>query len=57
MEWVDLDTGVVLKLVSRDREWSFEYDRFKLSPQLSYYFEEPQGNKKPMTVPVPRRRG
>jgi len=56
-EWVDLDTGVVLKLVSRDREWSFEYERFRLSPQPAYYFEEPQGYRKSMTAPVPRGQG
>jgi hypothetical protein len=56
-EWVDLDTGVVLKLVSRDREWSFEYERFRLSPQPAYYFEEPQGYKKRMTATAPRGRG
>jgi hypothetical protein len=56
-EWVDLDTGVVLKLVSRDREWAFEYERFRLSPQPAYYFEEPQGYKKRVTVPVPQGRG
>jgi hypothetical protein len=56
-EWVDLDTGVVLKLVSRDREWSFEYERFRLSPQPAYYFEEPPGYKKRMTTTVPRERG
>ena len=56
-EWVDLDTGGVLKLVSRDREWSFEYERFRLSPQPAYYFEEPQGYKKSMPAPVPRGQG
>ena len=56
-EWVDLDTGVVLKLVSRDREWSFEYERFRLSPQPAYYFEEPQGYKKRMRAPGPQGRG
>ena len=56
-EWVDRDTGVVLKLVSRDREWSFEYQRFRLSPQPAYYFEEPPGYKKRMTATVPRGRG
>lgn len=52
-EWVDLDTGVVLKLVSRDREWSFEYERFRLSPQPAYYFEEPPGYKKRMSATGP----
>ena len=56
-EWVDLDTGVVLKLVSRDREWAFEYKRFRLSPQPAYYFEEPPGYRKRMTSTVPRGRG
>ena len=56
-EWVDLDTGVVLKLVSRDREWSFEYERFRLSPQPDFYFKEPPGYKKRMSVPVPQGRG
>ena len=55
-EWVDLDTGVVLKLVSRDREWAFEYERFRLSPQPAYYFEEPPGYKKRVSVPVPQGR-
>ena len=52
-EWVDLETGVVLKLVSRDREWSFEYERFRLSPQPAYYFEEPLGYKKRMSLTAP----
>src|SRR6267143_996935 len=56
-EWVDLNTGVVLKLVSKDRDWSFEYERFRLSPQPAYYFEEPPGYKKRMSVPVPQGRG
>ena len=33
-EWVDVESGVVLKLVSQDRDWSIEYERFRLSPQL-----------------------
>lgn len=56
-EWVDVETGVVLKLVSRDREWSFEYERFRLSPQPAYYFEEPQGYTKRMTAIAPQGRG
>ncbi|MDP1946501.1 MAG: hypothetical protein Q8L77_03285 [Nitrospirota bacterium] len=56
-EWVDVETGVVLKLVSRDREWSFEYERFRLSPQPAYYFDEPQGYKKRMTAIAPQGRG
>ncbi|TKB33439.1 MAG: hypothetical protein E8D51_06750 [Nitrospira sp.] len=56
-EWVDVETNVVLKLVSRDREWSFEYERFRLSPQPAYYFDEPQGYKKRMTAIAPQGRG
>lgn len=56
-EWVDQDTGVVLKLVSRDREWAFEYERFRLSPQPAYYFEEPPGYTKRLAVSVPQGRG
>lgn len=53
-EWVDLDTGVVLKLVSLDREWAFEYERFRQSPQPAYYFEEPLGYKRRMSTSVPQ---
>ncbi len=53
-EWLDLDTGVLLKLVSRDREWSFEYERFRQSPQTAYYFEEPLGYKRRMSTSVPQ---
>ncbi len=56
-EWVDAETGVVLKLVSRDREWSFEYERFRLSPQPAYYFDEPPGYKKRIAATAPRGRG
>jgi hypothetical protein len=56
-EWVDQETGVVLKLVNRDREWAFEYERFRLSRQPGYYFEEPQGYTKRISVSVPQGRG
>ena len=42
-EWVDGETGVVLKLVSQERDWAIEYLRFRLSPQPDYYFEAPTG--------------
>lgn len=45
-EWTDKETGMVLKLVSRDRDWSFEYERVRFSPQPAYYFDEPPGYKK-----------
>ena len=45
-EWVDAETGIVLKLVSQDRDWLFEYERIRLSPQPASYFEEPPGYRK-----------
>jgi hypothetical protein len=42
-EWVDADTGVVLKLVSRDRDWSFVYERIRWSSQPTGYFNPPPG--------------
>lgn len=56
-EWVDVESGIVLKLVSRDREWSVEYERFRLSPQPDYYFEEPPGYKKRIGATGPRQQG
>lgn len=56
-EWVDLDTGVVLKLVSRDRKGSFEYERFRQSPQPAYYVEEPPGYKRRMSISAHQGRG
>ena len=45
-QWVDAETGIMLKLVSQDRDWSFEYERIRISPQPSLYFEEPRGYRK-----------
>jgi hypothetical protein len=45
-EWVDAETGIVLKLVSRDRDWSFTYERIRWSPQPTEYFNEPPGYQK-----------
>ena len=45
-EWVDEEMGIVLKLVSQDRDWSFQYERIRKSPQPAMYFEEPPGYKK-----------
>jgi hypothetical protein len=45
-EWVDVETGTVLKLVSRDRDWSFAYERIRWSPQPTEYFNEPPGYRK-----------
>ncbi len=56
-EWVDKETGLLLKLVSRDRDWSFEYERIRLSPQPSYYFDEPPGYKRRMSPTGPQTHG
>lgn len=56
-EWVDLEADIVLKLVSRDRDWSFEYERIRWSPQPSYYFDEPPGYKKRVGATAPRQQG
>lgn len=56
-EWVDVEADIVLKLVSRDRDWSFEYERIRWSPQPSYYFEEPPGYKKRAGSTVPKQQG
>ena len=56
-ERVELEMGVRLKLVSRDWEWSFEYGRFKRSPQSIYYFEEPPRYKKRMSTTGVRGEG
>ena len=56
-EWVDKETGMVLKLVSRDRDWSFEYERVRFSPQPAYYFDEPPGYKKRMSASGHKQQG
>ena len=56
-EWVDKESGIVLKLVSQDRDWSFEYVRIRLSPQPAYYFDEPPGYKKRARAIAPGRQG
>ena len=56
-EWVDVETGIVLKLVSRDRSWSVEYERIRFSPQPDYYFDEPPGYKKRASPAGPGVRG
>jgi len=56
-EWVDQESGIVLKLVSQDRDWSFEYVRLRFSPQPAYYFDERPGYKKRVSAIVPRQEG
>ncbi len=56
-EWVDVETGIVLKLVSQDRDWSIEYVRIRLSPQPDYYFEAPTGYQRWHPPSSTRERG
>jgi hypothetical protein len=50
-EWVDVETGLVLKLISRDRDWSFAYERIRWSPQPTEYFNEPLGyHRRPVST-------
>ena len=39
----DEESGIVLKLLSYDRDWAFGHERFRLPPQPDYYFEAPSG--------------
>ena len=43
--WVDMETRLPLQLVSRDRDWSFRYERIRWSSQPDEYFAEPRGYK------------
>ncbi len=54
-EWVDAETGIVLKLVSQDHDLSFEYERVRMSPQPTMYFEEPLGYRKRPSAANQRR--
>ena len=56
-EWVDVETGLVLKLVSRDRDWSFVYERIRWSPQPSQYFNEPPGYQRRQVSTIRGQRG
>lgn len=56
-EWVDGETGIVLKLVSQDRDWSIEYVRIRFSPQPDYYFDEPTGYQRWVPSATSQERG
>ena len=56
-EWVDGETGVVLKLVSRDRDWSIAYERIRWSPQPIQYFNEPLGYQRRQVTTKRGQRG
>jgi hypothetical protein len=45
-EWVDVETGLLLKLVSKHRNWSVEYEHVVFSSQPNYYFEVPRGYRR-----------
>ena len=42
-EWVDIERGRLLKLVSQDRNWSIQYERMNMSEQPEYFFDPPLG--------------
>ncbi len=42
-EWVDPERGIILKLLSQDRDWFVEYGHVVLSTQPDYYFNPPLG--------------
>lgn len=42
-QWVDESRQLLLKLVSRERDWSVEYGRVIFSKQPDYFFETPLG--------------
>lgn len=56
-EWVDREADIVLKLISRDRDWSFEYERIRWSAQPDYYFDQPPGYKRRVGTPAPKQQG
>ena len=56
-EWVDREADIVLKLISRDRDWSFEYERIRWSAQPDYYFDQPPGYMKRVGTTAPKQQG
>ena len=42
-QWVDAEHGLLLKLLSKHRDWSVEYEHVVYSEQPSFYFEVPRG--------------
>lgn len=45
-QWIDVESGLLLKLVSKQREWSVEYEHVVFSTQPTYYFEVPRGYRR-----------
>ena len=42
-QWIDDDHGLLLKLMSKHRDWSIEYEHVVISEQPYFYFEVPRG--------------
>lgn len=45
-QWVDAERGVLLRLMSQEREWSVQYEHIVMSVQPEYFFETPLGYRK-----------
>lgn len=45
-QWVDAESGLMLKLVSKHRDWSVQYEHVVFSTQPAYYFEVPRGYRR-----------
>lgn len=45
-QWIDTESGLLLKLVSKHRDWSIEYEHVVFSTQPGYYFEVPRGYRR-----------
>jgi hypothetical protein len=56
-EWVDVETGIALQLVSRDHDWSFRYERIRWASQPGEYFDEPRGYKKRHVETIRKQQG
>lgn len=42
-QWVSLEQGLPLRTLSRDRDWSLEYEHVVFSKQPAFFFEPPLG--------------
>lgn len=45
-QWIDAENRLLLKLVSKHRDWSVEYEHVVFSTQPDYYFEVPRGYRR-----------
>jgi hypothetical protein len=51
-QWVAVEHGLPLRTVSRDRDWSIEYEHVVFSKQADFFFEPPLGYAE-WTPPAP----